>query len=367
LAEKLATQKTEIEAIQKKFTAEFENLANRILEDKSKKFTEQNKANIDQILKPLSDKLGEFKTKVEETYDKESKERFTLKAEIEKLVQANQQITKEAGNLTSALKGESKTQGNWGEMILETILEKSGLIKGTHFVVQQSTTTDEGRRLQPDVIVHLPDSKNVVVDAKVSLTAYERYFSLEDHDGRQACLCDHLSSIRSHIKELSAKNYQSLYSINSPDFVLMFLPIEPAFGLAILQEPALFQEAFERNIVIVAPSTLLATLRIIGTIWRQEYQNRNAVKIATEAGRLYDKFVAFMEDLEEIGKKIEDSKKAFEKAHSKLSSGTGNLIKRAEDMRKLGIKTQKALPRELVEKTTGEDSDVSEQGQLVQP
>lgn len=351
LQEKLQDHKIETEQIQQKFTNEFENLANKILEDKSKRFTEQNKINIDEILKPLNEKISDFQKKVEETYDKESQQRFSLKTEIGKLYDLNQQMSKEANNLTNAIKGESQTQGNWGEMILESILEKSGLVKGREFLVQESMTNEEGKRQKPDVIINLPEKKNMVIDSKVSLTAYDRYFSTEDKNQRAIELKGHITSIRNHIKELSQKNYQSIYQINNPDFVLMFLPIEPAFGLAVQYDHNLFYDAFEKNIVIVSPSTLLATLRTISSIWRQENQNRNAMEIARQGGALYDKFVSFVEDLIEVGKKMQTTQKIYEEAMSKLHRGSGNLVKRAQDIKDLGAKTSKALPQTLLDRT----------------
>jgi DNA recombination protein RmuC len=344
LKEKLDKQAEELEQIQKKFSAEFENLANRIFEDKSKKFTEQNKSNIDGILKPLGEKIKDFQKRVEETYDKESKQRFSLKEEIARLNELNMQMSREAQSLTRALKGDSKTQGNWGEMVLQRVLEKSGLEKDREFLVQESLKTEEGERQQPDVILVLPEKKNMVIDSKVSLTAYERFMSAEEEDTREAALKEHLLSIKNHIRELSEKKYQDLYDINSPDFVLMFMPVESAFVLAVQHDQNIFSEAFNKNIVIVSPSTLLATLSTIASIWRQEKQNKNALKIATESGKLYDKFVNFVADLDEIGKKLGDTRKAWDNAHKKLSSGAGNLIKKVEDIKKLGAKATKALP-----------------------
>lgn len=360
LKEKLETQKTELLEVQKIFRESFENLANRILDEKSKKFTEANSANIGQILKPLGEKIKEFQERVEKTYVEESQQRFSLEKEIKRLYELNIQVTRETNNLTNALKGEAKTQGNWGEMILETILEKSGLIKGTHFSVQQSITAEDGSRMQPDVLIHLPENKNMIVDSKVSLTAYERFYSAGDNDEKKLALAQHIASIKMHVRELSDKNYQNLYNINSPDFVLMFLPVEPAFGLAVLNDADLFFEAFNRNVVIVSPSTLLATLRTVSSIWRFENQNKNAVKIAEQSGKLYDKFVAFVEDLQEIGKKIGDTQHSYENALSKLQSGTGNLIKRAEDIRKLGAKTCKRLPARIVDEIERNDTPVIE-------
>lgn len=357
LIQKLDEQKKEIEELQQRFVKEFENLANRIFDEKSSKFTAQNKDNIDQILKPLNEKIKEFEKKVEETYDKESKQRFSLEVEIKKLYEANLQITKDATNLTNALKGQSKTQGNWGEFILENILEKSGLVKGREYIVQESYTGEDRKRFQPDIIINLPENKSLVIDSKVSLVAYERYSSAEGDTERVNALREHIASLKNHIKGLSEKNYQNLYQIQSLDFVLMFMPIEPAFSLAVQYEPGLFNEAFEKNIVIVSPSTLLATLRTIASIWRQEKQNKNALEIARQSGALYDKFVGFVEDLINIGNRIDASKASYVEAMKKLREGSGNLISRAEKIKKLGARTSKSLPKALLDRTENNDED----------
>jgi len=349
LQDKLTTQKSELEQIQQKFTVEFENLANKILDEKSRKFTEQNRVNLDGILKPLNDKIGEFRDKVEKAYVDESRERLSLEKEIKRLADLNVQMSKDANNLTSALKGDSKTQGNWGEMILESILEKSGLEKGREFIVQESHGTDDGGRVRPDVVINLPEKRNMIIDSKVSLKAYEQYNAAVSEDDRSSLLAEHVNSLRSHIKILSQKNYQNLYRVNSPDFVLLFMPIEPALALAINAEPNLFGEAFDKHVVIVSPSTLLATLKTVESIWRLENQNRNAMEIARQAGALYDKFVAFIEDLTEVGKKIDMTQKAYDNAMNKLHTGTGNLVRRVENIKQLGAKTTKGLPQQLVE------------------
>jgi DNA recombination protein RmuC len=357
LQTKLVEQKVEVEKLQEKFTKEFENLANKILDEKSSKFTLQNKENLDQILKPLNDKIKDFEKRVEETYDKESKQRFSLENEIKKLFEANIQITKDATNLTNALKGQTKTQGNWGEFILESILEKSGLEKGREYLVQASITAETGRRFQPDVLVQLPENKTIVIDSKVSLVAYEKYCSADDDTEKTSALRDHILSIKNHIKELSAKNYQNLYQIQSLDFVLMFMPVEPAFSLAVQYEPGIFNEAFEKNIVIVSPSTLLATLRTIASIWRQENQNKNALEIARQSGALYDKFVGFVDDLVNIGNKIDVAKGSYTDAMKKLNEGSGNLVSRTERIRKLGAKTTKSLPKSLLDSTDNDEPE----------
>ncbi len=349
LQEKLAEQKTEIEELEKRFIKEFENLANKILDEKSTKFTEQNRQNLDQILKPLGEKIKDFEKKVEDVYVTDSKERASLVQQIKTLHELNQQMSKDATNLTNALKGESKTQGNWGEFILESLLEKSGLAKDREYFLQESITSGDGKRFQPDVVIKLPENKSVVIDSKVSLVAYEKFSSAENEDERFGAIKEHILSIKNHIKNLSSKNYQNLYSLDSLDFVLMFLPIEPAFSLALQNDNGLFQEAYDKNIVIVSPTTLLATLRTIASIWRQENQNKNAIEIARQSGALYDKFVGFVEDLQTIGSRIEQTQSAYSDAMKKLSTGRGNLLNSAEKIRKLGAKASKTLPQTLID------------------
>ena len=318
LQTKLDEQKAEVEELQQKFTKEFENLANKIFEEKTTKFSEQSKSNLAEILNPLKEKITEFQSKVEETNKESIKGNASLREQLSMLKDMNQQITQEAKNLTEALKGQSKTQGNWGEFILESILEKSGLVKGREYVVQESLTTESGKRFQPDVIIKLPENKSIVIDSKVSLVSYERFVSSEDENEKQLALREHISSIRSHTKSLSSKNYQNLYQLESLDFVLMFMPIEPAFALAVQNDPSIFNDAFEMNIVIVSPSTLLATLRTISSIWRQENQNKNALEIARQAGSLYDKFVNFYNDLLDVGKRMDSAKDSYENAMKKI-------------------------------------------------
>ncbi len=349
LLEKLQTQKQEIEERFKYLQDQFANLANKIFEEKSQKFTVQNKESIDGLLKPLNEKIQSFQKKVEETYDSENRQRAGLQQQITMLADLNKKMSEDAHNLTTALKGETKTQGNWGEMILETILEKSGLNKGVEFSVQESFKTEEGQQRFPDVIINLPGNKHMVIDSKVTLTAYERYISAEDDDKKDKHLKDHILSLRNHIKGLSEKQYQKLYQINSPDFVLMFVAVEPAFALAVQQDNNLFYEAFEKNIVIVSPSTLLATLRTIDNIWRQEKQNKNAMEIAKRAGDMYDKFVNFVDDLKKLGNQLLTTQKTYDEAMKKLTSGTGNLVSRAENVKKMGAKTSKNISLELVE------------------
>ncbi len=354
LKQRLAEQKGEVEELQQKFTKEFENLANRIFEEKGNKFTEQNKEKLSEILNPLKEKIYEFEKKVEESSKESIKGHASLKEQLSMLKELNQQVTQEAKNLTEALKGQSKTQGSWGEFILESLLEKSGLVKGREYSVQESITSESGRRFQPDVIIKLPDNKSLIIDSKVSLVGYEKFSTCENDKEKQLAVREHLSSIRSHLKNLNSKNYQNLYKLESLDFVLMFMPIEPAFALAVQSDNSLFSDAFEMNIVIVSPSTLLATLRTIASIWRQENQNKNALEIARQSGALYDKFVGFVEDLENIGKKIDDSRNCYSDAMKKLKDGNGNLVRRAEKIRELGAKTSKSLPRTLLDNADGE-------------
>jgi len=327
---------------------EFQNVANKIFEDKSQKFTAQNKENIEGVLKPMREQLVDFKKKVEDVYDKESKDRVSLLTEIIHLKSLNERISEDAINLTNALKGQSKTRGSWGEMILERVLEESGLHKGREYEVQVMYASEEGQRRHPDVIVHLPEGKDIVIDSKVSLTAYEKYCSADTDEKREKRLKEHLISIRTHIKDLSEKRYEELEGITTLDFVLMFLPIEGAFWTAIESEQGLFNEAFNKNIMLVSPSTLLATLRIINNIWRYEDQNKNAMIIAKKAGDLYGKFVGFVEALEDVGQKIGKAQESYKTARDRLSKGKGNLVRRTEELKQLGVKAQKELPAELI-------------------
>ena len=327
---------------------EFQNVANKIFEDKSRKFTEQNKENIEGVLKPMREQLVDFKKKVEDVYDKESKDRVSLLTEIIHLKALNERISEDAINLTNALKGQSKTRGSWGEMILERVLEESGLHKGREYEVQAMYASEEGQRRHPDVIVHLPEGKDIVIDSKVSLTAYEKYCSADTDEKREKRLKEHVISIRTHIKELSNKRYEELEGISTLDFVLMFLPIEGAFWTAIESEQGLFNEAFDKNIMLVSPSTLLATLRIINNIWRYEDQNKNALIIAKKAGDLLDKFVGFVDALEDVGQKIGKAHESYKTARDRLSKGKGNLVRRTEELKQLGVKAKKELPEGLV-------------------
>ncbi len=354
LQKKLAEQQADIEKLQDKFRLEFKNLANEILEEKTQKFTDQNKLRLDEILKPLGEKIRDFEKKVEETYDKESKQRFSLEREIRNLADLNQQISKEASNLTNALKGQSKTQGNWGEVILETILEKSGLTRDREFFVQPSYTNDQGKRLQPDVIVAYPGERNVVIDSKVSLVAYERYASAETKEDQDLAARDHLLSVRNHISDLSSKNYQDIYTLKSLDFVMLFMPIEPAYMLAVQYDQNLWNYAYEKRILLISPTNLIAALRMIANLWRVEYQNKNAMEIARQSGELYDKFTGFIDDLLDIGSRLEGTRKAYEASMNKLSTGKGNLIRRVETIRTLGAKAGKVIPKSLLDRSEEE-------------
>lgn len=333
-------------------TNQFKNLANEILEDKSKRFTEQNAASLDAILKPLQTKLTEFKEQVSNTYGNEARERHALKSEIERLANLNLKMSDETRSLTQALKGDSKVQGNWGELVLESILESSGLRKGEEYVVQDSHTQSDGSRLQPDVVIKLPEGRSLVVDSKVSITAYARHTEATDEGHAEKELAGHIQSLRQHIQGLSSKNYSSLYGIGSVDFVLMFIPIEPAFLLALKTAPNLYQEALTKNIVLVCPSTLMATLRTVAHLWRQDHQNRNALEIAKQCGNLYDKFVGFVDDLEKLGQRLDQAQTSYHDAFNKLKTGKGNLIRSAEKVRELGVKPSKNLAAPLIESSS---------------
>ncbi len=344
LQEKLVDQKNDMQQLQQKFSTEFKNLANEILEEKTKKFTEQNRTNLDEILKPLSEKIRDFEKKVNEAYISEAKERFSLKEEVKRLAELNQQISKEANNLTRALKGETKTQGNWGEMILESILEKSGLARDREYFIQASFTDAEGKRQQPDAIVKYPGERTVVIDSKVSLIAYERFSSAESEEERAAAAAEHLTSVRKHIQELGAKNYQHIYNIQSLDFVMMFMPVEPAYFLAIQADSNLWSYAYDKRILLMSPTNLIAALKMVESMWRQENQNRNALEIARQSGELLDKFSGFLEDFQDLGKRIDAAQRSYDDSMKKLHTGKGNLIRRAQQIKELGAKTNKNIP-----------------------
>ena len=330
-------------------SSQFKNLANDILEEKSKRFSEQNQQSLGQLLEPLKTRLQEFQGKVEQVYVQEGKDRSALAEQVRQLMELNRTVSQEANNLTRALKGSNKTQGNWGELILERVLETAGLRKGEEFDVQESHTTGDGKRLQPDVVLHLPEDRHLVIDAKAMLVAYEDYANAEDDKHREAALKRHLDAVRAHIKGLSEKNYQDLYGLKSLDFVLMFIPIEPAFMLAVTHDRELFMDAWNKNVLLVSPSTLLFVVRTVASLWRQEAQNRNAQDIAKRGAELYDKLAGFVEDMESLGNRLGQAQKDYDGAISKLSTGRGNLIRQAEMLKKLGVKPNKALPTPMVE------------------
>jgi DNA recombination protein RmuC len=350
LRQRLDEQKAEVEQLQQKFAIEFKNIANEILEDKSRRFTETNKTNIGEILHPLQEKIKEFERKVDDTHKASIVTSAELRNELKMLHDLNKTMTKETENLTKALKGDNKAQGNWGEMILEKVLERSGLVKDREYFIQTSYTTEDGKRYQPDVIVKLPEGRNVVVDSKVSLIDYERCGAAENDDDRIIYLKAHINSLRSHIKGLSEKQYQNIYELSGLDFVLLFIPIEPAFSIAVQQDSELYTYALDRNIVLVTPSTLLATLKTIANIWRHDNQNKNALEIAQQSGALYDKFVGLADSLIKVGKRIDESKSEYVDAMGKLTEGKGNLIGRVERLKEMGAKTTKSLPQGLLDR-----------------
>lgn len=355
LVDKLANQQAEMEKLQEKFKIEFKNLANEILEEKTQKFTEQNRTRLEELLNPLGDKIKAFEKRVEETYDKESKQRFSLEKEIKNLADLNVKISEDAKNLTSALKSDTKKQGNWGELVLERVLESSGLVKGQEYIREFSTKSDQGDVYRPDVIVKLPDNKHIIIDSKVSLNAYTEYVNAETAEEKEKFLKMHLASLRNHVKMLAEKSYQKLEAFDTPDWVLMFIPIESSFSTAIQSDFDLFNFAWEKNIVIVSPTTLLATLKTVSSIWKHEKQELNAREIARQTGDLYDKFVGFLEDMNELGNRLDSVQKTYDNSMNKLSTGKGNIISRAAKIRELGVKPSKNLPKNLLEKA--EDND----------
>ena len=346
--EKIDEQKAEIRNNQEKFNKDFELIASRILDEKTKKFTEENRTNLDIILNPFKENIKAFEEKVEKVYKAESDERNVLKGHINQLIEQSNLMNLETQNLTKALKGDNKKQGNWGEMILERVLERSGLVKDQEYRIQASHQSSEGGRFQPDIVIDLPDDKHLIIDAKVSLIAYERLVNSETDIDRDLFTKQHIASIRNHIQELSSKNYSELYKINSPDFVMLFVPIESSFGIAVQKDAELFNFAWDKRVVIVSPSTLLATLRTIASMWKQERQNRNVMEIARLSGEMYDKFIGFVGDMEGIGKNLKLSQDAYDKALNKLSSGRGNLSITAEKIKKLGAKTGKQLDQKFI-------------------
>lgn len=354
--EKIHEQKAEVEQIRNNFQKEFENVAEKLLKEKSREFIDVNRNNLDSILNPLKENLKAFEDKVDKVYNMEAAERNTMKGVITQLMELNKQISDEASNLTKALKGDNKKQGNWGEVILEKVLERSGLVRDREYRLQASITGLDGTRLQPDAIIDLPDNKHLVIDSKVSLIAYERLVNCDTEDERKLFSKAHVESIRGHVHSLSAKNYHDLYQINSPDFVLLFVPIESSFSLAVQIDAELFSDAWDKRVVIVSPSTLLATLRTIASMWKQERQNKNVLEIARLSGAMYDKFVGFVTDMESIGKNIKQSQTAYDAALNKLVDGNGNLTRTAEKIRSLGAKANKQIDQKYIGDETEEEA-----------
>ena len=346
---RMQEQAQELEQLREKFLQQFQSISNQVLMNNADHFNKASSENLERILSPLKERIKEFETKVDQTYEKTLKESISLKEQITQLASLNQQMSQDALNLTKALKGESKTQGNWGEYLLESLLEKSGLRKGVHYEREEVRQNEENKVYRPDVIVRLPDSKHLVIDSKLSLVAYEAYCSCNEEAQLEAYLRSHISSIRTHYTDLGRKNYHRLSGINSPDFVLMYIPIEPAFNLALQHDQNIFTDAFEKNIVLVTTSTLLATLRTVAGVWRQEDQKRNVLRIAEESGKLYDKFVGFVDDLKVIGRHMESSQGAYNAAMNKLTEGKGNLIRRVEILKELGAKTSKTIDEGLLQ------------------
>ncbi|HEY9114506.1 MAG TPA: DNA recombination protein RmuC [Bacteroidales bacterium] len=344
LEEKLETEKKQLEELQNKFKMEFENIANKILKQNTFEFNQTSNKAMSELLTPLKEKISDFEKKVNDTYEKGLKDQTDLKVELKKLYDLSIALDKDAQNLTKALKSDTKKQGNWGEVILERVLERSGLIKDQEYFLQYSAKSEEGATLRPDVLIKLPENKHLVIDSKVSLTAYTEFASAEDDLTQAAALKRHLDSIKKHVKELSEKQYDKLLDINTPDFVLMFMPIEPAFGVAVQADHELFNYAWKERVVIVSPTTLLATLRTVASIWKYEKQTQNAMDIADRGGKLYDKFESFVKDLENIGSNLERASKSYDDAHKKLTSGPGNLIRQVEQLKEMGVPTKKSLP-----------------------
>lgn len=357
----LDSQKEEIAKMQEVAKTEFQNLANKILEEKTLKFTEQNQQNLKNILNPLQEKITDFEKKVENTHKESIDYHAALRQQIIGLKDLNLQMSKETINLTKALKGDSKIQGNWGELVLERVLEKSGLEKGREYEIQKSFTTEEGNRVQPDVVINLPDGKKMIVDSKVSLTAYEKYINEDEEEQKTAFLKEHVTSLKRHVEQLGNKNYQHLYEMESPDFVLLFIPIEPAFAIALNEDTQLYNKAFEKNIVIVTPSTLLATLRTIDSMWTNQKQQDNAIEIARQAGALYDKFEGFVTDLVKIGKKMDEAKTEYEGAMNKLVDGRGNLITSVQKLKIMGAKAKKSLPEPILNRANSSLENLEEE------
>ncbi|MEI6747836.1 MAG: DNA recombination protein RmuC [Bacteroidales bacterium] len=356
--EKLLTQKTEIAEMQQRLTSEFKVLANEILKQHAAEFTQSNQKNIGEILNPLKEKIKDFEEKVQKAYEQEGRDKTSLKTEILHLLELNKRLSEDAENLTKALKGDVKKQGNWGEMVLERVLERSGLIKGENYLREYTAVNRHGEAIRPDVVIKLPDNKHIIVDAKVSLLAYEAYVSADDHGIKDKFLRQHIDALRSQIKILSEKDYQGSEMFDTPDFVLLFMPMESAFSLALQNDPELFGFAWDRKIVIVSPTTLLATLMTISAIWKQEKQTLNALEIARQGGALYDKFVAFIADLEKMGTQMKQLESTYSEAKNKLTEGRGNLVVRAESLRKLGAKVSKVIPDNFLNQSSETSDDL---------
>lgn len=351
LEEKLETQKSELDELQERFRKDFELVANKILEEKSEKFTEQNKKNLDSILNPLKERIGEFQKKVEDSNEKNTERSAALDKHLQMLQELNKEITQETKSLTQALRGDSKTQGNWGELQLESILEKAGLEKDIHYSKETNLKTEDGDNQRLDYIINLPDGKHLILDSKVSLTAYSNYFDTENENEKEQFLKQHLESVNGHVKMLGSKDYQKLHGINSPDYVMMFVANEAALTMALKEDPTLFEKALDKNIVVVSTSTLLATLRTISYIWKQDLQNKNAEEIARQAANLYDKFVGFTEDLIKLGGQMRTATKTYEESMKKLTDGSGNLTRRVENLKKLGVNPSKQIDNRLIDKS----------------
>ena len=347
LREKAESDRAELEKLQESFRLEFRNLANDILEEKSRQFKETNKESIDMLLKPFRDNLADFKKRVEDIYSEENRQHGSLKNELKNLLELNQRITEETSNLTNALKGSSKVQGDWGEMILERMLESSNLQKGVHYFVQENFKDGDGNNLRPDIVLTLPEGKRIVIDSKVSLTAYVGYAGEDDDARRENHLKEHLGSVRRHVAELHAKNYQNL--VDSPDFVIMFVPNEPAFMCALQKDNALWADAYNKKVIISSPTNLFALLKIVDDLWKRDNQSRHALEIARQGGALYDKFVGFVSSLEDVGRNIDRARTSYDQAYNQLKDGNGNLVTRAEKLRELGVKASKKLPAQLTD------------------
>lgn len=355
MEEKLQSQEQNLKDLQTKFTKDFELVANKILEEKTNKFTDQNKKNLDAILSPLKEKITDFQKKVEDTNEKNVERSASLDKHLRMLHDLNKEITQETRTLTQALRGDSKAQGNWGEFQLEAILEKAGLQKEIHYTKETNLKTEDGANQRLDYIINLPDGKKLILDSKVSLTAYSKYHEAQDDTEKATYLKEHLLSVNSHLKVLGDKDYQKLHGINTPDYVLMFVANEPALTLALKEDMGLFDKALDKNIVLVSVSTLLATLRTISFIWKQDLQNKNAEEIATQAGNLYDKFVGFAEDLKKLGSQMETANKTYQAAMNKMSEGSGNLVRRAEKLKKLGVNPSKNIDQKLLDQAQADD------------